>query len=151
MHKQTFFQVFQDEYLLLKYMRKTAEKRRVDSEFDKKFRDREATRKREWRRSAKRGKDTLSLQRLSILLELFPDPVWSLRNPNKHPAYRDKIIINIYVCSNVQIFIILKYTSDLEKFFSNITTPLTKYIISFLLLNQTNQQVRANSEFERKK
>ena len=49
------------------------------------------------------------------------------------------IILNIVVCSNVQIFIILKYTSDLEKFFSNITTPLTKYIISFLLLNQTNQ------------
>ena len=46
---------------VLKYMRKTAEKRRVDIEFDKKFRDREATRKREWRRSAKRGKDTLSL------------------------------------------------------------------------------------------
>ena len=34
----------------LKYLRKTAEKRRVDSDFDKEFREREAARKREWRK-----------------------------------------------------------------------------------------------------
>ena len=39
---------------ILKYLRKTAEKRRVDSDFDKKFREREARRKREWRKTAKR-------------------------------------------------------------------------------------------------
>ena len=34
----------------LKYLRKTAEKRRADSDFDKEFREREAARKREWRK-----------------------------------------------------------------------------------------------------
>ena len=38
---------------LLKYLRKTAEKRRVDSDFDKEFREREAARKREWRKDSK--------------------------------------------------------------------------------------------------
>ena len=43
---------------ILKYLRKTAEKRRVDSDFDKAFKDREATRKREWRKSAKRRRSS---------------------------------------------------------------------------------------------
>ena len=39
---------------LLKYLRKTAEKRRINSDFDKQFKDREARRKREWRKSAQK-------------------------------------------------------------------------------------------------
>ena len=34
---------------VLRYLRKTAERRRVNSDFDKAFKNREAARKREWR------------------------------------------------------------------------------------------------------
>ena len=43
---------------VLKYSRKTAEKRRTNSDFDKKFKEREARRKREWRKR----NSTLSLE-----------------------------------------------------------------------------------------
>ena len=51
---------------ILKYMRKTAEKRRINSDFDKEFKDREATRKRKWRKSAK-SQSTLSLETRMII------------------------------------------------------------------------------------